>query len=131
MIMPLPANTARIVRIMFAKIFAIAGFPPREYVCTAKVEKVVKEPKKPVPMIKRVLWSTYPMYSLSYINIPKNRLPNTLTKSVPVGDTVVEVIRYLEIAPKKPPEAMPDSSMSCLGAFITGDGSALFIRKWP
>ena len=129
--MPLPANTARIVISMFAKIFTIAGVPPSEYVCTAKVEKVVKEPKKPVPMIKRVLWSTYPIYSLSYINIPMDRLPNTLTTSVPVGDTMVEVIKYLEIAPKKPPEAMPDSSMSWLGAFIARNGSALFISKWP
>ncbi len=67
------------------------------------MEKVVNDPKKPIPNPIRTRGLTYPSNSVSYISIPSAKLPSTLTVSVSKGVAIALDNKNLEIAPKKPP----------------------------
>ena len=54
----------------------------REKDCTAKVENVVNEPRKPVAAKYRVFGLNLPVYSLPYIKRPSRKLPAMFTISV-------------------------------------------------
>lgn len=103
-----PKSTATSVRITFVAMLRIASVGAIRQDWTAKVEKVVNEPKKPIPNPIRTRGLIYPWNSVSYISIPSAKLPSTLTVSISKDVTIVLDNKNLEIAPKKPPVPIID-----------------------
>lgn len=71
-----------------------------------KVEKVVRLPQNPIPIIRRASLPKVPPNSIEYIRKPRIKLPAAFTSKVPVTPGVKPEITARSTAPANPPAAI-------------------------